>query len=29
MKQGLQHWVDGGNSGYLTWGIFRFRKPAH
>lgn len=28
MKQGLQHWVDGGNSGYLTWGIFRFRKPA-
>ncbi|WP_028492197.1 methyltransferase domain-containing protein [Thioalkalivibrio sp. ALE19] len=27
MKQGLQHWVDGGNSGYLTWGIFRFRKP--
>ncbi|WP_019625900.1 methyltransferase domain-containing protein [Thioalkalivibrio sp. ALJT] len=28
MKQGLQHWVDGGHSGYLTWGIFRFRKPA-
>ena len=27
MKQGLQHWVDGGNSGYRTWGIFRFRKP--
>lgn len=27
MKTGLKHWVDGGNSGYLTWGIFRFRKP--
>ncbi|QIT54205.1 methyltransferase domain-containing protein [Aquisalimonas sp. 2447] len=26
MKQGLQHWVNGGNSGYLAWGIFRFRK---
>jgi sarcosine/dimethylglycine N-methyltransferase len=26
MKQGLQHWVNGGNSGYLTWGIFHFRK---
>ncbi|MDX1589261.1 MAG: methyltransferase domain-containing protein [Oleiphilaceae bacterium] len=26
MKQGLQHWVDGGNNGYLTWGVFRFRK---
>jgi len=27
MKQGLQHWVDGGNNGYLAWGIFHFRKP--
>lgn len=27
MKRGLQHWVDGGNNGYLTWGIFVFRKP--
>ncbi|SFM29924.1 sarcosine/dimethylglycine N-methyltransferase [Ectothiorhodospira mobilis] len=26
MKKGLQHWVDGGNAGYLCWGIFRFRK---
>jgi sarcosine/dimethylglycine N-methyltransferase len=26
MKRGLQHWVDGGRSGYLCWGIFRFRK---
>lgn len=28
MKRGLQHWVDGGNNGYLTWGIFVCRKPA-
>lgn len=27
MKNGLQHWVNGGNSGYLTWGILHFRKP--
>jgi len=27
MKQGLQHWVDGGKRGYLAWGIFHFRKP--
>lgn len=26
MKKGLQHWIDGGNNGYLTWGIFLFRK---
>ena len=26
MKTGLGHWVDGGNKGYLAWGIFRFRK---
>ena len=25
MKKGLQHWVDGGRRGYLSWGIFRFR----
>jgi sarcosine/dimethylglycine N-methyltransferase len=24
---GLQHWIDGGNSGDLVWGIFHFRKP--
>lgn len=27
MKKGLRHWVDGGNNGHLTWGIFLFRKP--
>jgi sarcosine/dimethylglycine N-methyltransferase len=27
MKKGLRHWVDGGNAGYLAWGIFHFRKP--
>jgi len=27
MKKGLQHWIDGGNNGYLTWGIFTMRKP--
>lgn len=27
MKEGLQHWINGGNSGYLAWGIFHFRKP--
>ena len=27
MKKGLRHWVEGGNSGYLTWGILHFRKP--
>lgn len=26
MKKGLNHWVDGGKSGYLVWGIFHFRK---
>ncbi|MDA3902868.1 MAG: methyltransferase domain-containing protein [Desulfuromusa sp.] len=26
MKKGLQHWVDGGNNGHLSWGIFCFRK---
>ena len=28
MKKGLRHWVDGGNNGYLAWGVFHFRKPA-
>lgn len=27
MKKGLQHWVDGGHSGYLAWGIFRSDAP--
>ena len=26
MKKGLQHWVDGGQNGYLCWGIFHFQK---
>lgn len=26
MKSGLQRWVEGGERGYLSWGIFRFRK---
>lgn len=28
MKKGLRRWIDGGRSGWLCWGIFRFRKPA-
>lgn len=27
MKRGLQHWIEGGEKGYLAWGIFHFRKP--
>ena len=26
MKEGLSHWVDGADKGYLVWGIFTFRK---
>ena len=26
MKTGLQHWVDGGKAGNLTWGILHFQK---
>ncbi len=26
MKKGLRHWIDGGNRGYLSWGIIHFRK---
>jgi sarcosine/dimethylglycine N-methyltransferase len=26
MKKGLRYWVEGGQRGYLTWGIFHFRK---
>ena len=26
MKEGLQHWIDGGTSGHLTWGIMHFQK---
>jgi sarcosine/dimethylglycine N-methyltransferase len=27
MKQGLRHWVDGGDREYLVWSIFLFQKP--
>ena len=27
MQVGLQHWIDGGRSGNLVWGILHFRKP--
>lgn len=26
MKKGLRHWIDGGEKGYLAWGLFHFRK---
>lgn len=26
MKQGLQHWINGGKDHYLNWGILHFRK---
>lgn len=26
MKKGLQHWIIGGQKGYLNWGILHFRK---
>jgi sarcosine/dimethylglycine N-methyltransferase len=26
MKKGLKHWVEGGEKGYLEWGIFHFFK---
>lgn len=29
MKAGLKHWIDGGNRGYLAWGIFLFEKPTN
>ncbi len=28
MIQGLEHWIDAGNKGYLSWGIMHFKKPA-
>ena len=28
MIQGLGHWINAGNNGYLSWGIMHFRKPA-
>ncbi|MFK7825874.1 MAG: cyclopropane-fatty-acyl-phospholipid synthase family protein [Oligoflexales bacterium] len=29
MKKGLRHWIEGGKSGDLCWGIFRFTKPCN
>jgi sarcosine/dimethylglycine N-methyltransferase len=26
MKNGLRHWINGGNNGHLVWGIFHFRR---
>ncbi len=26
MKKGLRYWIDGGDRGYLSWGIFLFRR---
>jgi len=26
MKMGLQHWIDAGMAGHLTWGILKFQK---
>ncbi len=26
MKEGLEHWIEGGRDGYLQWGIMHFRK---
>lgn len=26
MKEGLQHWIDGGEQDYLAWGIFHFKS---
>jgi sarcosine/dimethylglycine N-methyltransferase len=28
MIQGLGHWINAGENGYLAWGILHFRKPA-
>ena len=27
MKAGLQHWIEGGTSGHLAWGILHFQLP--
>ena len=27
MREGLMHWIKGGKSGHLAWGVFLFRKP--
>ncbi len=28
MKKGLRHWIEGGEKGWLAWGVFHLRKPA-
>ena len=28
MLEGLGHWIDAGEKGYLSWGLLHFRKPA-
>jgi sarcosine/dimethylglycine N-methyltransferase len=28
MLTGLQHWVEAGKNGYLSWGILHFKRPA-
>ncbi|MEJ2692498.1 MAG: methyltransferase domain-containing protein [Candidatus Thiodiazotropha sp.] len=28
MIQGLSHWINAGEKGYLSWGILHFRKPS-
>ncbi|MCG8325037.1 MAG: methyltransferase domain-containing protein [Thiotrichales bacterium] len=28
MQQGLKHWIDAGQKGYLAWGIMHFRLPS-
>ena len=28
MLQGLSHWIEAGDKGYLAWGILMFRKPS-
>lgn len=26
MRSGLRHWIDGGQQGYLAWGVFHFQR---
>lgn len=28
MKKGLKHWVEGGEKGNLTWGVFHYKNPS-
>jgi hypothetical protein len=29
MLRGLDRWIDGGEQGYLAWGIIKLKKPAN